>query len=486
MHPPTAQRQSPLSPSGHGTALNSCPNHTTLDDYDPVCPPPNDGQSVEWTSPEAKRWLDEGPPIVAPVGWASGKKRGAPAPQVKPVPYSMRELMQLEFTEAEWVISGLLAQGVYILGGKPKIGKSWLALHILLTIVYGLRVFGTLASTKGQALYVSLEDHDRRLFKRVKQVCTSEPSNDLFFVTEWPRIGNGCVELLDEWLTAHPETKLVIFDTLARIKPARKNNDDLYATDYAAVSAFKGIAEKYGIAVILVHHLRKMVSEDPADMLSGTTGLAGGVDGTLILTKKVNSQTLTLHRSGRDLVDDEPLNLAWNRDSGEWLAVDAPVPGERPAIKKDEAKSFLLGLLGEGPQPSQSVEYAAKSAGLSWASVRRAQKELGIQPFKQPITGKWCWGLPDDDTKAPSYIPLNNMNNINEINKMGNVSKLIGEGGEGAHGLCMVGKGAHLDGKVLTSPFPDEQVASLSVSKTQGQGAHVMYGNGNEPDWEEF
>ncbi|MBF0173031.1 MAG: AAA family ATPase, partial [Magnetococcales bacterium] len=110
------------------------------------------------------------------------------------------------------------------------------------------------------------------------------------------------------WLTCHPGTRLVIFDTLARIKPPRGRNGDIYAEDYAAVSAFKEISERHGVSIILVHHLRKMVSDDPDDMLSGTTGLAGGVDGTLILTRDARKPTgpLTLHRRGRDLINDEP------------------------------------------------------------------------------------------------------------------------------------------------------------------------------------
>ncbi|MEO5353772.1 MAG: AAA family ATPase [Magnetococcus sp. XQGC-1] len=268
-----------------------------------------------------------------------------PPQNKKPMTYSLRELMQRQFEDVAFLVFGLLSQGVYILGGKPKVGKSWLALHLLLCVAYGLRVFGTLPSTKGMALYISLEDHDRRLWKRIKQVFRQEPTDDLHFTTQWPRIGQGCVEQLDEWLTDHAGTKLVIIDTLARIKPPRAKNGDIYAEDYAAVSAFKDLSERHGITVILVHHLRKASSDDPADMLSGTTGLAGGVDGTLILTRKTGSKALTMHRSGRDLIDDEPLVLDWDRESGTWTALTAATTatmavteGQQPII--DAMRAF--------------------------------------------------------------------------------------------------------------------------------------------------
>ncbi|MEO5355651.1 MAG: helicase RepA family protein, partial [Magnetococcus sp. XQGC-1] len=144
----------------------------------------------------------------------------------------------------------------------------------------------------------------------------------MHFATQWPRIGAGCVEQLDEWLSNHPGCVLVVIDTLARVKPPRGRNGDIYAEDYAAVAAFKELSERHGITVILVHHLRKQGAENPADMLSGTTGLSGGVDGTLILTKSASSKFLTLHRQGRDLIDDDALTLDWNKESGEWSVVD--------------------------------------------------------------------------------------------------------------------------------------------------------------------
>ncbi|MBF0184685.1 MAG: AAA family ATPase [Magnetococcales bacterium] len=297
--------------------------------------------------------------IEAATAPAAPEQAGQTAP-TKPATYSMRELMTRNFEDVQFIVDELLPQGVFILGGKPKVGKSWLALHLLLSVSYGLPVFGTLATDQGRCLYLSLEDHDRRLWKRVRQVCRQIPTDDLHFTTQWSRIGQGCAEDLDKWLADNPETKMVVVDTLARVKPPRGRNADLYAEDYAAVASFKELSERHGIAVILIHHLRKMGSDDPADMLSGTTGLAGGVDGTLILTKKAGSETLTLHRSGRDLVDDEPLTLKWDREAGVWLSLDK---ASASAAEISEGQQQILDTLKSHGYSMSCADIAAATSG---------------------------------------------------------------------------------------------------------------------------
>ncbi|MEO5334189.1 MAG: AAA family ATPase [Magnetococcus sp. YQC-5] len=345
------------------------------------------------------------------------KTRAAPAKGS--TTYSHRELMRRQFEDVAFLVAGLLTQGVYILGGKPKVGKSWLALHLLLCVAYGLRVFGSLAVTKGLALYISLEDHDRRLWKRVRQVCQQEPTDDLHFATEWSRIGQGCVEQLDEWLTDHPGTKLVIIDTLARIKPPRGKSGDIYAEDYGAVSAFKEISEKHGITVILVHHLRKMTSDDPADMLSGTTGLAGGVDGTLILIKPRNSKTLILHRSGRDLSDDEPLSLDWNKETGEWRSLDA---GEAAIQYLTEEQKVIMDILRKFNVPMSRKDIA-----------ERAMREP--DDIKRPMDALMKKGMLIKS--GPYHNPFYSIKNISTHGEETNIlSDRISNGGaDGADGV---------------------------------------------------
>ncbi|MEO5333003.1 MAG: AAA family ATPase, partial [Magnetococcus sp. YQC-5] len=300
-----------------------------------------------------------------------GQTTGKPLPK-KPTTFSMRELADSRFEPVLWSVTNLLTQWIYILGGKSKVGKSWLAFHIALSKAYGRPVFGSLQTQKAGVLYISMEDHQRRLKNRMQQICHDEPTDNLHCAIEWPRIGEGCVEQLDEWLTDHPSTKLVILDTLARIKPPRGRNGDIYAEDYAAVSAFKGISEKHAATILLVHHLRKMASDDPADMLSGTTGLAGGVDGTLILVKdhRKPNEPLTLHRSGRDLMIDDPLSLNWDKESGVWTTLDSK-EAFRQAITEEQ--QTILDTLHEAGCPLSIQEIA----NLTGKNVEATRKVMG-------------------------------------------------------------------------------------------------------------
>ncbi|MBF0185324.1 MAG: AAA family ATPase [Magnetococcales bacterium] len=290
-----------------------------------------------------RQLIEQAAPVEAPTA--------APEQPAKPVSFSMVELMAKTFDPVEWCVTGLLSTpGVYLMAGAPKAGKSWLCLHLLLSVAYGRRVFGSLFAAQGTALYVSLEDHQRRLQNRISQVCHDQPTGNVHFALEWPRIDQGGVDLLDKWLTRHLGTRLVILDTLARIKPPRGRNGDLYAEDYQTVASFKALAEKHSVTVLIVHHTRKMVDhESPANEISGTTGLAGGCDGTLVVKRKAGSDKhLTLHRSGRDLVDDSPLEIEWDREAMTWRLM-----GEEEAARAS--------LTPEQTAIIEAIRYACRS-----------------------------------------------------------------------------------------------------------------------------
>ncbi len=418
------------------------------------------------------------------------------APQdKKPVTYSLRELMQRQFEDVAFLVFGMLTQGVYILGGKPKVGKSWLSLHLLLCIAYGLRVFGTLPSTKGMALYISLEDHDRRLWKRVKQILRQEPTDDLHFTTLWPRIGQGCVEQLDEWLTDHAGTKLIIIDTLARIKPPRAKNGDIYAEDYAAVSAFKELSERHGITVILVHHLRKAGSDDPTDTLSGTTGLAGGVDGTLILTRKTGSKALTLHRSGRDLIDDEPLTLDWDRESGAWTALDAATAAtldiseaQQPIIDALKAHGYSMSRqeiadsTAKDPESIRKTLYRMVERGILIKSGPRNATRYSIAAHTLPEENKpsckegdYSSGG-DMETGSSGEKSVSHVSHVSHMSHMSHVSQPE---------LLHVGTMGQGWDKGMSQPKNNES-SGLDEVGTYGTHGTTNEQNDSEPDYEDF
>ena len=109
-------------------------------------------------------------------------------------------------------------------------------------------------------LYLSLEDTFNRLQKRLLQLVGSEEAPErLVMQTECSSIGQGLEEQLTSFLYQHPDTGLIVIDTLQKVRSGDQNNS-MYASDYKEISALKALADKYNICILLIHHLRKQAS----------------------------------------------------------------------------------------------------------------------------------------------------------------------------------------------------------------------------------
>ena len=206
------------------------------------------------------------------------------------------ELMDMEFQPTGWLIEKLLGKGVYILAGASKIGKSWLALKLCLCATRGVDLWGY--KTKHcKALYCCLEDTKKRIRKRydalvkaAEELQDTAPAGWLDFRFQCPKLDNGLVEELEQYVGDNPECKLIVIDTLLMITP--RMNDSPYANDYNNIVALKKLADKYEIAIVLIHHTRKLKAADPFDEILGTTGLNGAADAMMILSRKARPRPL--------------------------------------------------------------------------------------------------------------------------------------------------------------------------------------------------
>ena len=211
-----------------------------------------------------------------------------------------------------YILEGLIPQGVIILSGASKAGKSWLVLWLALMVAQGLPVWG-LPTLRCDVLYLSLEDTPRRLQNRLYNLTDTAPDN-LYFAVTSGLIGSGLEEQLIAFLSCHPNTKLIIIDTLQKVRDSRGGTGKagMYGNDYDDISSIKRIADDYNIAILLVHHLRKLKdSEDPFNNISGSTGIIGAADTNYVLHRKRDSNTATLLVSGRD-VEYQELTLQFN------------------------------------------------------------------------------------------------------------------------------------------------------------------------------
>src|SRR5450759_1390743 len=192
------------------------------------------------------------------------------------------ELMEKIFPEPRWAIPGILPEGLNLLAGKPKKGKSIFALNIGLSIALGGLALGKIPVEQGAVMYLALEDTERRLQKRIKQMMPySEAPAALHLFTKWPRMDAGGLELLEAKISEIPNIRLIIIDTLQKFRNPTKGNANLYVEDYETVTKLKDVADRMGVCLLLIHHLRKAESNDIFDTLSGSLGLTGGTDGNL-------------------------------------------------------------------------------------------------------------------------------------------------------------------------------------------------------------
>ena len=214
------------------------------------------------------------------------------------------------------MIDGLLYPGTYIFAGSPKLGKSFLMAQLAYHVSTGTPLWNY-TTRKGTVLYLALEDDYRRLQERLYRMFGTESTDNLYFSVSASQLGNGLDEQLARFVAEHKDTKLIIIDTLQKVREVGGDNYS-YANDYQIMARLKSFADAHGRCMLLVHHTRKQNADDKFDMISGTSGLLGAADGAFLLQKeKRTGNAATLEVSGRDQ-QDQKLYLVRNTETLLW------------------------------------------------------------------------------------------------------------------------------------------------------------------------
>ena len=229
------------------------------------------------------------------------------------------DLQQKDIPPIRFIVNNLLSVGLNILASPPKYGKSWMMLTLCLAVASGGRFLGYTTNQCG-CLYLALEDSQRRLKTRMDKLLAGKAAPAGFhFATMADTIDNGLFDELADFLKVHPDTGLIVIDTLQRVRGAAHGKEGAYAADYREVGALKAFADSHNVALLLVHHLRKMKDDgDPFNMISGTNGIMGASDATMVLTKeKRGDSNATLSVVGRDIESSDTV-LRFNKDTCYW------------------------------------------------------------------------------------------------------------------------------------------------------------------------
>ena len=279
---------------------------------------------------------------------------------------SMTELYDTVYRSRPPLIDGLLYPGTYLFVGAPKLGKSFLMAQLAYHISTGTPLWNY-PVRKGTVLYLALEDDYSRLQKRLYQMFGTESTENLYFSVSASQLGSGLDEQLQNFVRDHPDTELIIIDTLQKV---REDGGDSYsyANDYDIIARLKQFADNSGVCLMLVHHTRKQKSDDPYDMISGTNGLLGAADGAFLLQKeKRTANAATLDVSGRDQQDQRlylnrnPEKLIWELERTEaelWKLPPEPLLELVAKQLSDDATDWqgtpteLVSLLGVDMKPN--------------------------------------------------------------------------------------------------------------------------------------
>ena len=242
-------------------------------------------------------------------------------------------LVDMRLPPQKFCVQTLLPQGMSILGGASKIGKSWLVLDLCIRVAKG-EPFWNFPTTKGTTLYLCLEDTFRRVQDRLVRITDEWPDNAFFAVTA-KTLADGLCDQIREFVKEHPDTVLVAIDVFQMIRGNEKDNS--YSSDYHDIQMLKDIAVEFNIAVLVVHHVRKLDDDDPFNMLSGTTGISGAVDTSFVLKRSNrNEANATLSCTGRD-IESRELELRFNTETCTWELLNDSTADPKMLLPKEMA-----------------------------------------------------------------------------------------------------------------------------------------------------
>lgn len=329
-------------------------------------------------------------------------------------------LIEQALPAVEYVVPGVIPEGLTLLVAPPKIGKSWMVLGLGVAAATGGLAFSSIPVDSRPVLYLALEDGARRLQSRLRTIGVTTGPRGLFFMTEVPA---GPIATISTFVERNAEQKpLVILDTLGKVRGTYGGND-AYGNDYSQMSQLKNLVDRHpGSSLIVVHHTNKGEKSDFLDSVSGTQGLAGAADSILLIQRDRQNESSTLHVTSRDAKEGQySLNLTdgtWKldgsslREAAEALRTRAATEG----VGDDMAELVkLVNKYPEGIGPKDVARLLHWEDGKTRLYLRRACESGRIANPKRgrytSVTSETSVTIPLDQapesiTSYGSYTPI--------------------------------------------------------------------------------
>ncbi|MFM9864491.1 MAG: AAA family ATPase [Micropepsaceae bacterium] len=322
-------------------------------------------------------------PALADAPPRAGKDAGAPrvsAPTESLAPcdidgISGAALQDKVFAPIKWIAPDYIVEGLTMIAGKPKLGKSWLALNLAFAVAAGGRAFSSAGCEQGDVLALALEDNQRRLKSRLQQMAGDAkwPAR-LHFHTDWPRLDEGGLSKIEAWIASVPNPKLIVVDVWAKVRGRADGKKSMYADDFESLAVLQRVASQRRLGIVVMHHASKRDNpDDPFDLVSGTTGLTGAADSVLILRKEAGQADAVLYGRGRDLPVFEKA-LRFDGTRGLWAVL-----GDAEAYRATTLEGRILKELERAEAPLRARDVVDLLGDAKVNSVKVALSRMARQ-----------------------------------------------------------------------------------------------------------
>ena len=235
------------------------------------------------------------------------------------------DLLDANYPPLRFVIPGILPEGTAILASAPKIGKSAFVYQVTVELALGGSALGEKLD-KRPSLYYALEDGERRSQSRAAVALAGRRPARGMFTLRWsaPKLGEGLENEITAWLDSH-ENGVVWIDTMEKVRPHADARRSAYSIDVEFLTILQDIVKvRPGSTVVVILHLRKAGDNDFLARVSGTFGLTGSVDTSVVVERPRGQPSGTFHATGRDVGEQD---IAVTFDGSQWERDEERIPG---------------------------------------------------------------------------------------------------------------------------------------------------------------
>jgi 5S rRNA maturation endonuclease (ribonuclease M5) len=367
---------------------------------------------------DLSEWVERGGTRDALEGFIESQREWNSQPSAS-VSLITRAFSDIKPEALRWLWPNRIPRGqLILLVGDPGLGKSLLTLDIASRVTRGQPFPDGAVCESGAVIMASAEDDPADTIRPRLDAAKADPSR--VHLLEGVRVnqnnGSGSerpfqlgigIAALEEALVRMPDVRLIVIDPISAYLGNTDSNSN--AEIRGLLSPLANLAARHRVAVLCVTHLRKSAGTAVHRAIASIAFTAAAraswavaadpsdPERRLMLAVKQNLGPAIGGLAFRITTENGLPRLNWDKGAVNLTADDVfgNVVGRDEEDAQHQAESWLQTTLAKGPVPPKEIEARAKSAGLSWATVRRAKEALGVVAEKSGYQGGWRWRLKD-------------------------------------------------------------------------------------------